>query len=582
MLDRWSLKQKIAAIVLTGVATVILFAVLSMLEFRSVLTEARKQELVTAVQTAHAIVLGYRDKAEKNQMPVEEAQKAAAQAVGLMRYGNAKTDYAYIWGLDGTGVMHPIKPEWNGQPMLGKVKDGNGVDIVRSLIDGINASSNGTAFVQTNFPRPGTTNPVPKLQYVLKVDGWNWIVGSGLYTDDLDAQLRKELLGNVAYTVVALLVIGVVGLLVARSVVRQIGCEPALAVQITEEVARGNLTVDLHDAPAGSVMAGLSHMVQSLQKLVRSVRTGSESIASASSEIAHGNQDLSNRTEQQAAALEETSASMSELGSTVNQNADAARQANQLATNASSVAVQGGEVVGRVVETMKDINESSRKIADIISVIDGIAFQTNILALNAAVEAARAGEQGRGFAVVASEVRALAGRSAEAAKEIKSLITASVERVEHGTSLVDQAGTTMTEVVSSIRRVADIMGEINAASNEQSSGVNQVGEAVRHMDQATQQNAALVEQMAAAAASLKAQAQELVQTAAIFRLGDGDAAATRAPAPAPVRVSIPVAPRPAVPAPRTTPVAKPLAVNSSKPVVTTKPAAAAEDDWETF
>ena len=601
MLDRWSFKQKIATIVLTGVAIVILLSILSVLESRRALTEARRLELVTAVQAAHNIVLGYRDKAEKQQMPVEEAQNAAAAAVALARYGgaNGKTEYSYIWGMDGTGVMHPIKPEWKGQKMLGKIKDGTGADVVQSLIDGLNSSRDGTAFVPTNFPRPGTDKPVPKLQYVMKVEGWNWLVGSGLYTDDLDAQIRTNVLVKLSEAVAALLVIGVVGLLVARSVVRQIGCEPSRAVQITEEVARGNLTVDLHDAPEGSVMAGLSHMVQSLQKLVRGVRTGSESIANASAEIAQGNHDLSNRTEQQAAALEQTSASMSELGSTVNQNADSARQANQLATSASSVAVQGGEVVGRVVETMKDINESSRKIADIISVIDGIAFQTNILALNAAVEAARAGEQGRGFAVVASEVRALAGCSAEAAKEIKSLITASVERVEHGTQLVDQAGNTMTEVVASIQRVASIMGEISAASSGQSMGVSQVGEAIGSMDQTTQQNAALVEEMAAAASSLRSQAEELVQTVAVFKIEDGPAAPSPMKVRAPASAARPFAgqdrrtginppnagARPstvAKPAPRPAAKAVPAQLAANKPAPAPKAAAGGDDDWETF
>jgi methyl-accepting chemotaxis protein len=244
-------------------------------------------------------------------------------------------------------------------------------------------------------------------------------------------------------------------------------------------------------------------------------------VASASAQIASGNHDLSSRTESQASALEQTAASMEQLSATVKQNADSARQANQLALSASGTAVQGGEVVARVVETMKGINDSSRKIADIIGVIDGIAFQTNILALNAAVEAARAGEQGRGFAVVASEVRSLAGRSAEAAQEIKMLINASVERVEQGTLQVDQAGTTMAEVVTGIKRVTDLMGEISAASNEQSQGVAQVGEAVMQMDQVTQQNAALVEEMAAAASSLKSQAQELVETVAVFKLSTG-------------------------------------------------------------
>ncbi|OGB33137.1 MAG: chemotaxis protein [Burkholderiales bacterium RIFCSPLOWO2_12_FULL_61_40] len=311
---------------------------------------------------------------------------------------------------------------------------------------------------------------------------------------------------------------------IKRSVMERLGAEPMEVRKAAEAVRDGDLTHELQvrSGDTTSVMAAMKAMRDQLAKIVADVRLGSETVAAASAEIAQGNTDLSNRTEQQASSLEKTATSMAVLGAAVQQNADSARQANQLALNASSVAVQGGNVVGQVVETMKGINESSRKISDIIQVIDGIAFQTNILALNAAVEAARAGEQGRGFAVVASEVRSLAGRSADAAKEIKSLINASVERVEQGTALVDQAGLTMTEVVSSIRRVTDIMGEISAASSEQASGVMQVGEAVTQMDQTTQQNAALVEEMAAAASSLKGQASDLVEAVAVFRLDAQD------------------------------------------------------------
>jgi methyl-accepting chemotaxis protein len=304
------------------------------------------------------------------------------------------------------------------------------------------------------------------------------------------------------------------------------------ALGLAGRIAQGDLTgqiVTRSNDEVGQLMAALADMQGSLSRMVAQVRQNSESLEVASSEIAQGNHDLSARTESQASALEETAASMEELGAAVKQNAASARQANQLAMSASSVAIKGGEVVVQVVDTMKGINDASRKISDIIGLIDGIAFQTNILALNAAVEAARAGEQGRGFAVVASGVRSLAGRSAEAAKEIKSLIDVSVERMGQGTALVDQAGTTMTEVVNSIRRVTDLMGEISAASSEQSAGVSQVGEAVTQMDQATQQNAALVEEMAAAASSLKSQAQELVQTVSVFKLASAvtTAAGTR-------------------------------------------------------
>ncbi|MDO8756082.1 MAG: methyl-accepting chemotaxis protein [Polaromonas sp.] len=382
----------------------------------------------------------------------------------------------------------------------------------------------------------------------------------------------------------------------------------AHAVHIADQLALGDLSEPVY--PAGNdetvqLLTAMSRMQSSFGGIVRSVKISAESVATASAEIASGNHDLSARTEQQASALEKTASSMGTLNATVKQNADSAHHANQLASSASTVAVQGGSVVAQVVETMKGINESSRKISDIISVIDGIAFQTNILALNAAVEAARAGEQGRGFAVVASEVRSLAGRSADAAKEIKNLINASVERVEHGTALVDQAGVTMTEVVSSIKRVTDIMGEISAASNEQASGVAQVGQAVGQMDQATQQNAALVEQMAAAASSLKSQAQELVQTVAVFKLNASDAQhgmATVAAVRAPRKPGAPpfkgperrgtgtpkgAAARSQPPGPAKTPATKPPATPVKQVAATTVTAKAptpkgGDDDWETF
>jgi methyl-accepting chemotaxis protein len=358
--------------------------------------------------------------------------------------------------------------------------------------------------------------------------------------EEAEAKGRDAVIMTLVLSLIAAIVAVMTGILITRSITRPL----AEAVQVATNVAAGDLTTHIEVKSfdeTGKLLAALKAMQDSLAKVVGRVRGGAETVASASAQIASGNNDLSGRTEEQASALEETAASMEELGSTVRQNADNARQANQLAQSASTVAVKGGEVVAQVVDTMKGINDSSKKIADIITVIDGIAFQTNILALNAAVEAARAGEQGRGFAVVASEVRSLAGRSAEAAKEIKSLISASVERVEQGSALVDQAGATMTEVVGSIRRVTDIMGEISAASTEQSQGVAQVGEAVVQMDQTTQQNAALVEEMAAAASSLQNQAQELVQVVSIFKIDQGSVsrAATRATPPraaAPMRV----------------------------------------------
>ncbi|MFM2119724.1 MAG: hypothetical protein RL722_1192 [Pseudomonadota bacterium] len=397
----------------------------------------------------------------------------------------------------------------------------------------------------------------------------------------------------------------VFGSLTALWIIRSTSGPLAQGVNLAKGVAEGDLTQHF-DASSrneiGELMGALGQMNSRLSQVVGGVRASAEGVATAASQIAQGNGDLSQRTEEQASALQETAASMEQLSSTVRQNADNARQANQLAMSASGVAVQGGEVVAQVVDTMKGIDASSKKIADIIGVIDGIAFQTNILALNAAVEAARAGEQGRGFAVVAGEVRNLAQRSAEAAREIKTLITHSVEQVEQGSQLVDRAGHTIDEVVNAVKRVSDIVAEISAASTEQSSGVAQIGQAVSQMDQATQQNAALVEESAAAAESLRHQATQLVEAVAFFRVQAGGGGYSHA-----IPSTKPAASRPAVihaatpasmlkpasaarPAARgssssiSPPAAAPVAAAAPARASTPEPASAGggSDDWEAF
>jgi len=423
----------------------------------------------------------------------------------------------------------------------------------------------------------------------------------GLQNRQIEQVNKAAADGEQAYNQAKLLMFGLLagmvglGALLGWWITRSITGPIEAAVNVAEKVAAGDLSSHIEitrSDETGRLLNALKRMNESLVGIVTTVRNSSESIATGSAQIASGNADLSQRTEEQASALEETAASMEQLGSTVKQNADNARQANQLAMSASTVAIKGGEVVGQVVETMKGINDSSKKIADIISVIDGIAFQTNILALNAAVEAARAGEQGRGFAVVASEVRSLAQRSAEAAKEIKSLINASVERVEQGTVLVDQAGVTMDEVVTSIKRVTDIMGEISSASIEQSQGVSQVGEAVSQMDQVTQQNAALVEESAAAADSLRQQAKQLVSAVAVFKIGEGAAPvasvafAVHKPAPKAAVVATVDRRSPN----RAKNVTRPNFAQAKAPVASAAPAALAApamaktgtDDWESF
>ena len=491
-----------------------------------------------------------------------------------------ETGYFYVMdarpGKDyGMLLVHPVS---EGKILL-DAKDADGREFLKEMLE----KKNGIMRYPWVNKGLGETTPREKVAAFAHVKGWNWLVAAGTYEEEFTSEVRS--LRNLYAGLGVLMVLAISGILYV--LIRRLVTAPlAQASTAAQALAQGDLSVELkidRQDEIGQLMASMNQIGSGLTRVVQSVRQGSEAVATASAEIAQGNHDLSSRTESQASALEQTAASMEELGSTVKQNADNARQANQLAQSASTVAVRGGEVVAQVVDTMKGINDSSKKISDIISVIDGIAFQTNILALNAAVEAARAGEQGRGFAVVASEVRSLAGRSADAAKEIKTLINDSVERVEQGTALVDQAGATMTEVVSSIRRVTDIMGEISAASSEQSAGVAQVGEAITNMDQATQQNAALVEEMAAAAASLRSQAQELVSTVAVFKLKGGQASqggfASSSAVPAPARAL----PAPVVKALSQASKAKPAAAAPvPSKAVATKPAKEDDSDWTSF
>ena len=394
----------------------------------------------------------------------------------------------------------------------------------------------------------------------------------------------------------AVLLVLVSGLLLAWRLVRSITQPLDRAVLLADQIAAGDLTADVHDDRGdelGHLLRSLSAMAARLRSVVGEVRAGVESVNSAAGEIASGNHDLSARTEQTAANLEETAASMEELTATVTQSADTARHANQLVANAAQAAQRGGDVVGQVVSSMEHITASSRKIGDIIQVIDGIAFQTNILALNAAVEAARAGEQGRGFAVVAGEVRSLAQRSAEAAKEIKGLITASVQSVETGSQQVALAGQSMGEIVDGVRRVSDLIGEITASTTEQRDGISQVNQAVANLDQMTQQNAALVEQASAAAASMSEQAQRLAQVVSVFNVGAAaapapaasarrPAASARVPAAAPARAAVKAAPAVAKAQAPGAAMPTPPQLPRAKAAATTATASATDADWETF
>lgn len=515
--------KKLWLLVGSAIAGLVLLTVIFAVSERQLLLEERAHGVKEAVETASGIFTHYYDLEKSGELSRAEAQRMALQSVKKMRYDGS--EYFWINDMDARMIMHPIQSNLDDKDMSSH-KDPKGKFLFLEFVKTVR--ENGEGYVNYMWPKPGEAAPVDKASFVKGFTPWGWIIGSGVYMDSVDAAFRKRITSLLAgAAVLAALLLGS-AFVIARSITRPL----QEAVRVAEAVAAGDLSTRVEvrgNDETAKVLRAMQAMTDNLLRMISSVRNASDTIASASQQITAGNLDLSARTENQAASLEETASSMEELTSTVKQNADNARQANQLVISASDVAVKSGAVMTQVVSTMDSINQSSRNIVDIISVIDSIAFQTNILALNAAVEAARAGEQGRGFAVVASEVRSLAQRSSAAAKEIKDLIDASVESVEAGTRLVDQAGATINELVGGISRVTDIIGEISAAGQEQTAGIEQINMAIVQMDHVTQQNAALVEEATAASASMTDQAKELAELIGVFKLQQGGATAARAP-----------------------------------------------------
>ncbi|CAE6864877.1 hypothetical protein R69746_08030 [Paraburkholderia aspalathi] len=480
----------------------------------------RKIAVQNVVECAYGIVADYAKLADQHELTLAQAKQQAMARLSAMRYpGNG---YMLITTATPVVVMHPTLADLRNKD-VSHFTDSDGkplfVDMVKL------AQAQGQGFIDNTARMPGKSEYVPKISFVKRFDGWDWYLISGVYVNDINEAFRADLLGYL----IAILVTGsfstIALVLIIRNVKRSLGGEPAYAADVAEAIADGDLSraVALGGGDQQSMLFAMHRMQSRLADAIQRIRGGTETITVAAEQIAAGNLDLSARTEAQASSLGETAASMEKLTATVKQNADNASQANQMALSASKLAGEGGEVVEQVVANMQNIAASSALVVDIIGVIESIAFQTNILALNAAVEAARAGDEGRGFAVVAGEVRNLARRSSDAAKEIKSLIEDSVERVDNGKVLVEKAGDTMHSLVDAVKHVTGIISEISAASEEQSRGIEQVNIAIAQMDETTQQNAAMVEEAAAAAKSMQEQAQLLRDVVNVFRL-QGEAA----------------------------------------------------------
>jgi methyl-accepting chemotaxis protein len=513
-MKRLTLKAKLWSAVAFTVVGLIAVAIVGAVEERSILVDQRRISMEEQIDSALSVVNNYVKESESGHMSAADAKAAAIAYLRMVRYG--KSGYIAIADSEPKLVLMPVSPGLEGKHA--DFVDPTGKHLVLEILQ---HARDGTYITYYMWPRPGSdTRPVPKMTFGKKVNAWDWTVYTGDYIDDIDVQFRNILLRSLAIVVAiaAALIFGMT--VVMRSVIKTIGGDPAYVAQICERIAAGDISqsVVLAGNDSSSLLYSMRTMQARLAEAIRQIHTSADAITSASREIADGNMDLSSRTEEQAASLAETASSMDELTSTVRQNADNAQKASHLMVNASQTVEEGSKVVSNVVGTMSEIAASSARTKDIIGVIEGIAFQTNILALNAAVEAARAGDHGRGFAVVATEVRNLAQRSAAAAKDVKSLIDSSSERVAAGETYARQAGETMDAMLREVSRVTSIMEEISAASAEQSRGIEHAGLAVSQMDAVTQQNAALVEQSTAATRALADQAIELRQAVSAFRV----------------------------------------------------------------
>ncbi|WP_296945108.1 methyl-accepting chemotaxis protein [uncultured Massilia sp.] len=495
-------------------------------EQRVVRIDERRADLTNIVDAAMSIVEEYAGMAAKGLLTPEQARAQALERLRHFRYG--KDGYLTVTDSRANVVMHPFLANMTGKNLAG-YRDGNGVHVFEEVARIGREGSAG--FVRYAYPRPGSTVEEPKLMRVAHFAPWDWNLSSGVYVDDIEHAFERGLARGAALLAALCAALGALVVVIHRGLMKELGGEPAYAAAIASRIAAGDLAVAVATRPGDetSVLGAMARMQAMLATTVGTIRAGADTIAGASCEIASGNLDLSARTEEQAASLEETAASMEQLTAAVRQASENAHAASRQAEAAADGARRGGAVVRRVIDTMDAIDASAARIAEIIGVIDGIAFQTNILALNAAVEAARAGDQGRGFAVVAGEVRNLAHRSAAAARQVKDLIGASGAQVAAGAALVREAGGTMERIVAGIDGVQQRMREIAGASREQSDGIGQVNQTVAQMDQATQQNAALVEEAAAASASLREQAARLSAAVAVFRLAAPAAPAAAAP-----------------------------------------------------